>query len=72
MAVPKRRLSKSRQNSRRANWDVIKAPTLSNCANCGAPVRPHHVCAQCGQYRGRAVLADLTAQETAAPSESAE
>ena len=59
MAVPKKRMSRSRTGKRRANWDVITAPTLSTCANvsCGAPVRPHRVCGACGMYRGRQVLA---------------
>ncbi len=59
MAVPKKRQSRTRTATRRAQWDVIKAPTLTLCANaaCGQPVRPHRVCAACGMYRGKQVLA---------------
>ncbi len=62
MAVPKKRMSRSRTGKRRANWDVITAPTLSTCPNvsCNAPVRPHRVCGACGMYRGRQVLAAKT------------
>ena len=33
-------------------------PPLTYCSNpeCGAPMRPHHVCAECGQYRGVEVI----------------
>lgn len=57
MAVPKKRMSNSKTAMRRAHWDVIKAPTLTTCPSCSAPVRPHHVCASCGKYKGREVLA---------------
>jgi large subunit ribosomal protein L32 len=26
------------------------------CSNCGDPVLPHRVCANCGMYRGREVV----------------
>jgi len=65
MAVPKKRMSNTRTATRRAQWDVIVAPTLSVCPNpaCNAPVRPHRVCAACGQYRGRQVMAPSKAAE---------
>lgn len=59
MAVPKRRMSKSRSRMRRAQHDRITSPTLSSCSNCGAPVRPHHVCNDCGQYRGKQIIAPI-------------
>lgn len=63
MAVPKRRLSKSRRNSRRANHDRLGLPTISGCRNCGARVRPHTVCGECGHYRGREVFEVPVEQE---------
>jgi large subunit ribosomal protein L32 len=54
MAVPKRKTSKSRRDRRRANHR-ISAPSLSTCPQCHQPVRPHHVCSNCGHYRGREV-----------------
>ncbi len=59
MAVPKKRMSHARKMSRRAQHDIITAPTLSSCGACGAPTRPHHVCNQCGQYRGRQIIAPI-------------
>ena len=65
MAVPKRRTSRTKRNTRRANHDKIKAPALVACPNCGSPTRPHHACASCGTYKGRDVLpkADEAAEE---------
>ncbi|MFQ6102593.1 MAG: 50S ribosomal protein L32 [Anaerolineae bacterium] len=54
-ALPKRRISKARRGNRRAHW-VLKAPRLVTCPQCGAPVRPHHVCLSCGTYRGTQVV----------------
>lgn len=55
MAVPQSRTSVSRRNMRRAH-DFLQAKCLSECANCGAAKRPHHVCPHCGHYRGRLVV----------------
>jgi large subunit ribosomal protein L32 len=63
MAVPKRRQSKARRNSRRANHDRIGMPTFGGCRNCGAQVRPHTVCGDCGHYRGREVIEIAKAEE---------
>ena len=57
MAVPKRRTSRAKRDSRRANHDKIAAPTYVRCSECGEPTRPHRVCASCGRYRGREVVA---------------
>ena len=54
-AVPARRVSKTRKNSRRANLSV-KAPTVSKCKNCGEIVVPHRACASCGYYKGKEVV----------------
>ncbi|MCA9727829.1 MAG: 50S ribosomal protein L32 [Candidatus Eisenbacteria bacterium] len=54
MALPKRRHSSARRDKRRANWK-LGAPPASRCAHCGATKRPHHVCPECGYYRGEEV-----------------
>lgn len=54
MAVPKKKISKSRRDQRRAH-DALQAPTPNECPNCGELKRPHHVCAACGHYGGREV-----------------
>lgn len=34
----------------------LTAPTLATCANCGSHHRPHHMCQDCGFYKGRMVI----------------
>jgi len=55
MAVPKKKVSKSRRDQRRAH-DALKPGSYAECSNCGELKRPHHVCASCGSYDGREVL----------------
>jgi large subunit ribosomal protein L32 len=55
MAVPKRKTSKSRRDKRRTHWK-LKAPNLSKCSQCGEPKLPHHLCPNCGYYKGREVI----------------
>ena len=57
MAVPKRRTSRAKRDQRRANHDKVTAPNISYCSNCGEPYRPHRICASCGFYGGRQVIA---------------
>jgi len=54
-ALPKVRISKSRGRKRRASW-ALNVKQHNDCPQCGAPVRPHHVCLNCGTYRGVQVL----------------
>lgn len=57
MAVPKRKMSKSKARSRRrANAIKIDKPAVQKCAQCGADSQPHRVCAACGYYKGKQVL----------------
>ena len=55
MAVPKRKMSKARRDSRRANWKLA-APGLVECPHCHELKRPHHVCTECGYYDGKEVV----------------
>jgi large subunit ribosomal protein L32 len=52
MAHPKRKVSRTRRDKRRTHYKAT-APTLAVCSNCGTPVRFHHVCPECGYYRGK-------------------
>ena len=54
MAVPKKKVSKSRRNQRRSHHR-LQAASYVECKNCGELKRPHHVCAACGQYKGREI-----------------
>lgn len=55
MANPKRKMSKARTGSRRANWKLT-APNLIECPQCHELKMPHRVCKQCGFYDGKEVI----------------
>ena len=54
MAVPAKKVTRSRRNMRRAH-DALKAASFVECPNCGELKRPHHVCPSCGYYKEREV-----------------
>jgi large subunit ribosomal protein L32 len=56
MAVPKKKVTKSRRNMRRSHH-ALKSTKSLECPNCGELKRPHHVCSACGYYDGREVVA---------------
>jgi large subunit ribosomal protein L32 len=62
MAVPKKKVSKSRRDMRRAHH-ALPSSRYAECPNCGELKRPHHLCTACGHYDGREVVA--AAAETA-------
>jgi large subunit ribosomal protein L32 len=55
MAVPKKKMSRSRTRQRKAMWKVTRTPTI-RCPQCSAPKLSHRVCKECGTYKGREVL----------------
>lgn len=55
MAVPKKKVSKSRRDMRRSHH-ALKMTNLVECPNCGELKRPHHLCQACGYYDGREVI----------------
>jgi large subunit ribosomal protein L32 len=55
MAVPKKKVSTSKRNMRRAH-DALKSNAYEECSSCGELKRPHHVCEACGQYNKREVV----------------
>lgn len=55
MAVPFRKTSKSKKGKRRSH-QALTAPTLAKCSNCGAMIKPHRVCPECGFYNGKKVV----------------
>ena len=54
-ALPKQKISRHRQGNRRRHIH-LKAPNLVECSNCRELKLPHHVCPNCGTYRGRQVI----------------
>lgn len=55
MAVPYRRTSKTRKRMRRTHFK-LEPLGLVKCTHCGAMIRPHTVCQECGYYNGKQVL----------------
>ena len=56
MAVPRKKVSKSRRDMRRSH-DRLRPVNVSECPSCGEFKRPHHICQACGHYNGREVTA---------------
>lgn len=56
MAVPKRRHSTTRRDTRRAH-DHLTSTGAQSCPSCGETKRPHRVCPACGNYKGNEVIA---------------
>ncbi|MDD3452926.1 MAG: 50S ribosomal protein L32 [Bacilli bacterium] len=54
-AVPFRKVSKTRGRKRRTHYKISENG-VTNCPKCGAAVRPHRVCAECGTYKGKEVI----------------
>ena len=55
MAVPKKKTSKSKKGMRRSH-DHVATPNVILCS-CGEPTLSHRLCAACGTYKGRQVIA---------------
>jgi large subunit ribosomal protein L32 len=62
MAHPKTRISKQRKRKRRTHYK-IEAPNVVACSNCGSPKLTHHICGECGFYRGRPIIAVASKNE---------
>jgi ribosomal protein L32 len=59
MAVPKKKVSRSRRNMRRfSGGNQLEKITWVDCPSCLEPTRPHRVCA-CGFYR-KQVLPEIS------------
>ncbi|MBI5234155.1 MAG: 50S ribosomal protein L32 [Deltaproteobacteria bacterium] len=55
MPNPRRRHTRTKRKSRRSH-DALSTSAVSLCPQCGASNRPHHVCLNCGTYKGRTVI----------------
>ena len=55
MAVPKRRISRTRRDKRRAH-DALNVSAPSTCSSCKSPKLPHRICPTCGNYKGVEVM----------------
>ncbi len=55
MANQKWRFSKSRTRKRRSQYKIMTVKGVT-CPNCGSPMIYHHVCPECGFYRGKLAI----------------
>ncbi|MGQ9584646.1 MAG: 50S ribosomal protein L32 [Anaerolineae bacterium] len=55
-ALPKKKASKGRRDRRRSH-QALKPTHLVECPQCHELRRPHHICPNCGHYRGVEVIA---------------
>ena len=58
MAVPKKRMSRSQRDQRRAHDALKLTAAIETCPDCQAPKLRHRVCDACGSYRGTKVFSD--------------
>ena len=54
MAVPQRRISKTRKRLRRTHFK-LNVTGLVTCSHCGEMIKSHQVCPKCGYYDGKVV-----------------
>ena len=57
MAVPKRKTSKAKRDSRKSQNMKKAMPGLSICPQCHQPKLPHRVCPNCNYYDGKEIVA---------------
>ena len=62
MPNPKKKHTRSRRDLRRSHNSVIEVAQLVECPNCKSARLPHNVCPKCGQYDGREVVTQKTAE----------
>jgi len=55
MAEPKKRLTQTRSGARRSHLALVKK-YLGKCPRCKESVLSHHVCPNCGTYKGEKII----------------
>ncbi|ABK61244.1 50S ribosomal protein L32 [Clostridium novyi A str. 4552] len=56
MAHPKRKMSKSKRDSRRAQTFKLSLPGIVECPQCHEMKLAHRVCKDCGYYDGKEIV----------------
>ena len=68
MAVPFRKVSKTRRDMRRTHYKIT-ANGLVECSNCGAKIRPHRACPK-GADTAKAKVETKVTEEKKAPKKA--
>lgn len=55
MAVPFRRVGKTRKRKRRTHYKIALTG-IGTCPECGNVVKSHRACPKCGTYKGKTVI----------------
>lgn len=55
MAVPRKKISRSKRDMRRAH-DALPQAAPTECPNCGELRLSHHICKACGHYGDREMV----------------
>lgn len=63
-AHPKKKTSHARKNQRRSH-DRVKTGAIILCSHCRRPHVSHHVCPNCGYYKGREIVQEPPARVSA-------
>ncbi len=64
MPVPKKKTSKSKTKSRRANYNKLALPTLVECyCEKKLMIPPHKACPYCGLYKDEYIINVKTQEE---------
>jgi large subunit ribosomal protein L32 len=56
MGVPKHRKSIKQRRQNQTHLKAVRV-TISECTRCHEPKLPHHVCMECGYYKGMEIIA---------------
>ncbi|MCO5142116.1 MAG: 50S ribosomal protein L32 [Oligoflexia bacterium] len=63
MAVPKKKTTRARRDLRRHSSAYrLHAANSILCSNCGVPSLSHRICGECGNYNGKQILANKSAE----------
>ncbi len=60
MPNPKRKFTRARRDSCRAQAWRLEVSSAAKCSNCNGARQPHRVCPHCGFYNGKLVIAPKT------------
>ncbi|MBO4441051.1 50S ribosomal protein L32 [bacterium] len=55
--VPKKKHTRARSAKRRGGHLKSTPVATISCPKCGEPMLPHRICPNCGNYRGKEIIA---------------